>query len=60
MTPCDASGANVPRPIGQAGLPFSVEKLNRYLDDAGIDLLLATSKHNVRYLLGGHHHHFFD
>jgi Xaa-Pro aminopeptidase len=29
------------------------------LDEAGIDLLLVTSKHNIRYLLGGYHHHFF-
>src|SRR4051812_46272264 len=32
----------------------------RYLEEARIDVLLATSKHNIRYLLGGHHHHFFD
>ena len=41
------------------GLPFDSAKLDRYLDEAGIDVLIATSKHNVRYLLGGHLHHFF-
>ncbi|CAN5146085.1 Xaa-Pro peptidase family protein [soil metagenome] len=43
-----------------ADRPRFAEKLDNYLDDAGIDLLIVTSKHNVRYLLGGHHHHFFD
>jgi Xaa-Pro aminopeptidase len=46
--------------VMQQGLPFAAEKLDRYLEEAGIDVLLATSRHNVRYLLGGHHHHFFD
>jgi len=30
------------------------------MDDAGIGVLLATSKHNVQYLLGGHRAFFFD
>ena len=30
------------------------------MDDAGIDVLIATSKHNVQYLLGGHRSIFFD
>jgi Xaa-Pro aminopeptidase len=30
------------------------------MEDEGIDLLVATSKHNVQYLLGGHRAHFFD
>ena len=41
-------------------LPFSSAELDGLLDEAGIDVLLATSKHNVRYLLGGHSHHFFE
>src|SRR3954447_26789869 len=45
---------------GKHGLPFSAETLDRYLEEAQVDVLLATSKHNIRYLLGGHHHHFFD
>jgi Xaa-Pro aminopeptidase len=47
-----------PAPSARASCPSRA--LDRYLDDAGFDLLLATSKHNVRYLLGGHYHHFFD
>jgi hypothetical protein len=30
------------------------------LNEAGIDVLVATSKHDVQYLLGGHRALFFD
>jgi Xaa-Pro aminopeptidase len=30
------------------------------MDEAGIDVVIATSKHNVQYLLGGHRANFFD
>ena len=30
------------------------------MDEAGIDVVVATSKHNVQYLLGGHRANFFD
>jgi Xaa-Pro aminopeptidase len=30
------------------------------MEEAGVDVLLATSKHNVQYLLGGHRAFFFD
>jgi len=35
--------------------PFMAERLERELYEAGIDLLLATSRHNVRYLTGGYY-----
>ena len=35
-------------------IPFDTDRLDRLMEDAGIDVLLATSKHNVQYLLGGH------
>ena len=41
-------------------VPFDTGRLDRLMEDAGIDLLLATSKHNVQYLLGGHRSIFFD
>ena len=41
-------------------LPFDAAKLDKLLDDAGIDVLIATSKHNVQYLLGGYRFFFFD
>ena len=30
------------------------------MDEAGIDVVLATSKHNAQYLPGGHRANFFD
>jgi Xaa-Pro aminopeptidase len=30
------------------------------MDEAGLDVLIATTKHNVQYLLGGHRSFFFD
>src|SRR5882724_10473862 len=41
-------------------IPFDTAKLDRLLDEAGIDVLLATSKHNVQYLLGAERAIFFD
>lgn len=41
-------------------IPFDANRLDRLMDEAGIDVLLATSKHNVQYLLGGHRAFFFD
>ena len=41
-------------------VPFDTARLDRLMDDAGMDVLLATSKHNVQYLMGGHRAFFFD
>ncbi len=41
-------------------IPFDASRLDRLMDEAGIDVLLATSKHNVQYLTGGHRAFFFD
>jgi Xaa-Pro aminopeptidase len=41
-------------------IPFDHHRLDRLMDEAGIDVVLATSKHNVQYLLGGHRANFFD
>jgi Xaa-Pro aminopeptidase len=43
-----------------AAAPFDTARLDRLMDEAGIDVLLATSKPNVQYLLGGHRSFFFD
>ncbi len=40
--------------------PFDTARLDRLMDESGIDVLLATSKHNVQYLLGGHRAFFFE
>jgi Xaa-Pro aminopeptidase len=34
--------------------PFDSEHLDALMEEGGIDLVVATSKHNVRYLLGTH------
>ncbi len=39
--------------------PFDAKKLDALLEEAGVDLLLATTRHNIRYLTGGRYHHFF-
>ncbi len=41
-------------------IPFDHARLDRLMEEAGIDVVLATSKHNVQYLLGGHRANFFD
>src|SRR6266849_3483681 len=41
-------------------VPFDADRLDRLMDVAGLDVLVATSKHNVQYLLGGHRALFFD
>jgi Xaa-Pro aminopeptidase len=41
-------------------IPFDADRLDRLMEEAGIDLLCASSKHNVQYLLGGHRAFFFE
>ena len=43
-----------------SAIPFDAARLDKLMDDAGMDVLIATSKHNVQYLLGGHRAFFFD
>lgn len=50
---CKRSGA-------VAGCPFDSGRLDRLMDEAGLDVVIATSKHCVQYLLGGHRAFFFD
>jgi len=48
------------QPAQGLAIPFDHGRLDRLMDAAGIDVVLATSKHNVQYLLGGHHADFFN
>jgi Xaa-Pro aminopeptidase len=48
------------RSSAQSSIPFDADRLDRLLDEAGIDVLCASSKHNVQYLLGGHRAFFFE
>lgn len=47
---------------GHAGtaVPFDQDRLDLLMEKAGIDVLLATSKHNTQYLLGGYRFIFFS
>src|SRR6266702_8312972 len=60
----DTRGASImltaAKPNAAPSIPFDSARLDRLLEEAGIDVLLATSKHNVQYLLGGHRAFFFD
>ena len=44
---------------GVGGIPFDQARVDRLMEEAGIDVLLATSKHNTQYLLGGYKFIFF-
>lgn len=46
--------------FASATIPFDAARLDRLMEEAGLDVLVATSKHNVQYLLGGHRAFFFD
>lgn len=40
-------------------MPFDHARLDRLMDEEGIDVVIATSMHVTRYLLGGYRTHFF-
>ena len=40
-------------------LSYDFDHLDTLMDDAGLDVLLVTSKHNVQYLMGGYRFLFF-
>ena len=48
------------QPSSGLAIPFEHHRLDRLMEEAGIDVVIATSKHNVQYLLGGHRADFFD
>ena len=41
-------------------LPFDAARLDRLLDEAGLDAVVISSKHNIQYLFGGYRFFFFD
>jgi Xaa-Pro dipeptidase len=45
---------------GEAAVPFEVSRLDLLMEQTGINVLLATSKHNTQYLLGGYRFIFFS
>jgi Xaa-Pro aminopeptidase len=46
--------------LDRAAVPFAADRADRLMEEAGIDVLLATSKHNTRFLLGGYGFIFFS
>jgi Xaa-Pro aminopeptidase len=40
--------------------PFDSARLDALLDEAGMDAVLISSKHNIQYLFGGYRFFFFD
>ncbi|RDE08466.1 M24 family metallopeptidase [Pelagibacterium lacus] len=40
--------------------PFDTDRLDRLMEEAGLDALLVTSKHSIQYLLGGYRFFFYD
>jgi Xaa-Pro aminopeptidase len=55
-----ATATLAPAKPAMKSIPFDAARLDDLMADAGIDVLLATSKHNVQYLLGGYRFFFFD
>ena len=51
---------SVSRPSQSRAIPFDTTKLDALMDAAGMDVLVATSKHNVQYLLDAERAIFFD
>jgi Xaa-Pro dipeptidase len=51
----DAIGRNK----AQGQVPFDQARLDRLMDESGIDVLVATAKHTVQYLLGGYRYIVF-
>jgi hypothetical protein len=43
-----------------ASPPFDAGRLDELMEQAGLDALVLTSKHNIQYLLGGYRFFFFD
>jgi Xaa-Pro dipeptidase len=46
--------------IREAKPPFDQDRLDRLMEEADLDFLIASSKHNVQYLLGGYKFIFFS
>ncbi len=59
-TPLDDATAAAPHGTGGHALPFDAHRLDRLMDEAGIDVLVVSSKHNIQYLIGGYRFFFFE
>ncbi len=41
-------------------MPFDARKLDRLMEESGLGLVVASTRHNVRYLSGGYFYHFHE
>ncbi len=55
-TATGAPGPDGPQP---ERMPFDHARLDAAMEDVGVDVVLSTARHNVRYLLGGYRHHYY-
>jgi Xaa-Pro aminopeptidase len=46
-------------PAVAIALPFNADHLDQLLEEAGIDVLIACTRHNIQYLVGGDYRFFF-
>src|SRR5580658_1621009 len=64
MEAIEQTAIAVSRAAGAMGdpssIPFDAGRLDALMEEAGIDALVVTSKHNIQYLLGGYRFFFFD
>src|SRR5579863_7042274 len=54
------SPSSLPATAGAAPLPFDSPRLDSLLEEAGVDAVAVSSKHNIQYLFGGYRFFFFD
>ena len=55
------SEGNPPEDTSRRGKPpFDTWRLDRLMEEVGLDALLVTSKHSIQYLLGGYRFFFYD
>jgi Xaa-Pro aminopeptidase len=58
--PANASSRAESENAAPPSIPFDAGRLDALMEEAGIDALVVTSKHNIQYLLGGYRFFFFD
>ena len=51
---------NIGNSRADIAVPFDSKKLDTLMEEHGLEVLIASSKHNIRYLLGGYSFFFFD
>ena len=50
----------MPDPAISPAVPFDTRRLDALMEEAGLDAVLVTSKHNIQYLLGGYRFFFYS